>query len=912
MVEISSNNTNTSFAKQGEIITITVESSGALSGAPTFSSFTIGGTAVTLPTFADDENSTTTNTYVTTHTVTSTNNGLVEFSFTGTNLAGTTSDAIITTTNRSSVTADTTNPEDPTETTSISTPTNDNTPTVIVSVKEDGTFSFGGSCATYKPDNISATNGDNSITFKTMPVGAYSDCTIKLTDLAGNESTALTLSAFTIDTSTTDTPTITTAIPTLVNDNTPTVIVNVTKDGTFIFGGSCQNYAPDDTSATSGDNSITFKTMTDGTYDDCSIKLRSIAGTESTALTLSTFTVDVTAPTFSSVLLSSSDSSNNPYAKVGEAITLTVKASETLSAAPTFSSFTIGGTAVTLPTFADDENSTTTNTYIATYTVQQGENGTLSFSFTGTDLINNTSAAVTRNTNSSVVTVDTSNPKTESISLDTAGTQTTIFDVRVSFTEAANNVGISNFEFTDGTSSVAEIIKVELHSNSNFNNTNSSTTTNTTTLSGRYFKVSIKPNEDINNAYTFKVLPGSITDDATNTFETSSNDTLSVTVNTERAPTLTSLSIVNPSVTPKTGDFEVDVIFSESVNGVDIDDFRFVRTGTVNLKGSITKVEAFDETFTTSTGSLTTDTTTISGQYFRVSVHPKNALRTNENGTPSVTNTFEILSSGSITDGAGNAFLGCTDTLKYCPEMVVVSVVNEPVEVVNVSSNASTFVIEPFRLTVPVLTNLKSSISTPFTDSLKITSTSKSPVFGVTEGLTIDRLVSVGALSVFTVTDSVSFEEVSNVLVASSVIEPGKTLNVYALFISSFGLIETLKYLPESVVVFVVVLEFVLLKLELECNSTFIISATDDVPSVNSKLLIPTLFAASVNDTLTSKIVVCVPAVSREIDSVFGLDVSTVTTDEFVFLVTAAEVLLIRSVPVNEKDNVPFSPCCTV
>ena len=669
LVEISSNNTNTSFAKQGEIITITVESSGALSGAPTFSSFTIGGTAVTLPTFADDENSTTTNTYVTTHTVTSTNNGLVEFSFTGTNLAGTTSDAIITTTNRSSVTADTTNPEDPTETTSISTPTNDNTPTVIVSVKEDGTFSFGGSCATYKPDNISATNGDNSITFKTMPVGAYSDCTIKLTDLAGNESTALTLSAFTIDTSTTDTPTITTAIPTLVNDNTPTVIVNVTKDGTFIFGGSCQNYAPDDTSATSGDNSITFKTMTDGTYDDCSIKLRSIAGTESTALTLSTFTVDVTAPTFSSVLLSSSDSSNNPYAKVGEAITLTVKASETLSAAPTFSSFTIGGTAVTLPTFADDENSTTTNTYIATYTVQQGENGTLSFSFTGTDLINNTSAAVTRNTNSSVVTVDTSNPKTESISLDTAGTQTTIFDVRVSFTEAANNVGISNFEFTDGTSSVAEIIKVELHSNSNFNNTNSSTTTNTTTLSGRYFKVSIKPNEDINNAYTFKVLPGSITDDATNTFETSSNDTLSVTVNTERAPTLTSLSIVNPSVTPKTGDFEVDVIFSESVNGVDIDDFRFVRTGTVNLKGSITKVEAFDETFTTSTGSLTTDTTTISGQYFRVSVHPKNALRTNENGTPSVTYTFEILSSGSITDGAGNAFItttldvaGCTDT----------------------------------------------------------------------------------------------------------------------------------------------------------------------------------------------------------------------------------------------------------
>ena len=248
---------------------------------------------------------------------------------------------------------------------------------------------------------------------------------------------------------------------------------------------------------------------------------------------------------------------------------------------------------------------------------------------------------------------------------------------------------------------------------------------------------------------------------------------------------------------------------------------------------------------------------------------------------PSVIDPEERISNVYVTEGVPfsfvrNAFLGCTDTLKYCPEMVVVSVVNEPVEVVNVSSNASTFVIEPFRLTVPVLTNLKSSMSTPFTDSLNITSISKSPVFGVTEGLTIDRLVSVGALSVFTVTDSVSFEEVSNELLLSSLIEPGKTLNVYALFISSFGLIETLKYLPatdEDISVESPAVSNVELY-----TTTLLITPKELVPSVNSKLFIPTLFTASVNDTLTSKVVVCVPVVSREIDSVFGLDVSMFTS----------------------------------
>ena len=90
-------------------------------------------------------------------------------------------------------------------------------------------------------------------------------------------------------------------------------------------------------------------------------------------MTLPSFTIDAAKPTFTSVLLTSTDTTNDPYAKQGETVTLTVTANETLTSAPTLSSFAIGGTDVTLPTFADDGDTNTTNTYIATYTVQSGE-----------------------------------------------------------------------------------------------------------------------------------------------------------------------------------------------------------------------------------------------------------------------------------------------------------------------------------------------------------------------------------------------------------------------------------------------------------------------------------------------------------------------------------------------------------
>ena len=148
----------------------------------------------------------------------------------------------------------------------------------------------------------------------------------------------------------------------------------------------------------------------------------------------STVTADTIVPTFTTVKISS-DNTNTSYAKEGDTITLTAKASETLSGVPTFSSFTIGETTVTSPTFTEDTDQTTTNTYVATYEVQAGENGIVSFSFADMDAVGNTSTAVTTTTDQSSVNVDTTDPSL-TINVPTTHSQSQT----VTFTSEANVV----------------------------------------------------------------------------------------------------------------------------------------------------------------------------------------------------------------------------------------------------------------------------------------------------------------------------------------------------------------------------------------------------------------------------------------------------------------------------------------
>jgi len=73
--------------------------------------------------------------------------------------------------------------------------TYDTTPNYTFSSSEAGTIVYGGSCSASKTNAI---KGNNTVTFNTLAVGAYTDCTIKVKDAAKNTSAALAVNSFTI------------------------------------------------------------------------------------------------------------------------------------------------------------------------------------------------------------------------------------------------------------------------------------------------------------------------------------------------------------------------------------------------------------------------------------------------------------------------------------------------------------------------------------------------------------------------------------------------------------------------------------------------------------------------------------------------------------------------------------------
>jgi hypothetical protein len=81
------------------------------------------------------------------------------------------------------------------EVTAVTTPTSDSTPDYTFSSDESGTITYGGSCSS---STTSVTTDNNTITLVSLSEGTYSDCTITVTDAAGNVSSKLTLSSFNV------------------------------------------------------------------------------------------------------------------------------------------------------------------------------------------------------------------------------------------------------------------------------------------------------------------------------------------------------------------------------------------------------------------------------------------------------------------------------------------------------------------------------------------------------------------------------------------------------------------------------------------------------------------------------------------------------------------------------------------
>ena len=79
-----------------------------------------------------------------------------------------------------------------------------------------------------------------------------------------------------------------TAVDNETNDTTPSYIFSSTEDGTITYGGSCTSST---TSASSGNNSITFSTLSDGTYDNCTVMVTDNASNSSIPLEITTFII---------------------------------------------------------------------------------------------------------------------------------------------------------------------------------------------------------------------------------------------------------------------------------------------------------------------------------------------------------------------------------------------------------------------------------------------------------------------------------------------------------------------------------------------------------------------------------------------------------------------------------------------
>jgi|LULL01.1.fsa_nt_gb hypothetical protein len=119
-------------------------------------------------------------------------------------------------------------------------------------------------------------------------------------DGGGSSTTSTTTDNDTTSTTDTTAPVIAevTSVTTPFNDSTPNYTFSSTEAGTITYGGSCSSGT---TSATSGNNTITFNSLNDGTYADCTILVKDSLGNVSNTLTITSFTIETTAPTVSSI-----------------------------------------------------------------------------------------------------------------------------------------------------------------------------------------------------------------------------------------------------------------------------------------------------------------------------------------------------------------------------------------------------------------------------------------------------------------------------------------------------------------------------------------------------------------------------------------------------------------------------------
>jgi len=194
--------------------------------------------------------------------------------------------------------------------------------------------------ALFTPDHGSTTDGDVSVASN-----AFIDLLGNANQDGDDADNALTIAIDTLLPGLTEV----TAIPTPHNDATPDYTFAATSPGDITYGGPCTS--ADDTTATTGDNTVTFDTLSDGTYETCTLTVTDSFGNTSAALSVSAFTVDTVAPTVLSI-------STEPDA-ANDVIIATITFSEPVTGFDSDGDFTLTNGTATPPSEAEPNDGTT-------------------------------------------------------------------------------------------------------------------------------------------------------------------------------------------------------------------------------------------------------------------------------------------------------------------------------------------------------------------------------------------------------------------------------------------------------------------------------------------------------------------------------------------------------------------------
>ena len=322
-----------------------------------------------------------------------------------------------------------------------------------------------------------------------MSEGAYSNCTITVTDSVTN-SVTLNMSSFVIDTTA---PTIAhvTAVTTPTNDSTPNYTFSSDEAGTITYGGSCSSNT---TSAVTGNNNITFNTLSDGTHSNCTITITDLAGHVSNTVTIPTFILDSTAATLEEITgISATNDTTPDY---------------------TFSSSEVGAITYGGSCYSSTTSATTDNNTITLNSLSEGTYSDCTITVT-----DNFSNSVTLNISSFVI--DTTGPTVTSVST-TANNQSSVAitdNIKITFSEAMDTTTV-----TINTSNTTCSGTLRVSSN-NFNNCVQMASSPSSSNSDKTFTLDPSDNLTGGTTYLTRVTTG-VTDSAGNAlssqYETSS------------------------------------------------------------------------------------------------------------------------------------------------------------------------------------------------------------------------------------------------------------------------------------------------------------------------------------------------------------------------------------------------------